>query len=258
MLKDSLKEVVGSIVGKPAEGIVDLLDGTNYVNEFIIAKKLDITINQARNILYKLSDYGLVSSTRKKDKKKGWYTYFWKLEVLKSLEFLKGIFERNIQNLQNQINSRETKQFYSCQRCNVEFNEESALQHNFTCQECGDIFQLKDNSKILKDFKRNLDKMNSELKLVLDEVEKEKEKVGKKRASEMKREDKKKAKDRAAKRVVAKKLRDSKKIIKKPSKKIMKKLIKKKKILKKVKKKVVKKVVKKKRSFKKIKKSKKR
>ncbi|VVB79956.1 Transcription factor E [uncultured archaeon] len=246
MLKDSLKEVVGSIVGKQAEGIVDLLDGNNYINEFIIAKKLDITINQARNILYKLSDYGLVSSTRKKDKKKGWYTYFWKLEVLKSLEFLKGIFERNIQNLQNQISSRETKQFFSCQRCNVEFNEESALQHNFTCQECGDVFQLKDNSKLVKDLKRNLDKLNSELKLVLDEIEKEREKVGKKRASEMKREDKKKAKDRATKRAVAKKLRDANK-----PKKVSKKIIKK------AKKKVVKKVVKKKTS-KKIKKSKKK
>lgn len=242
MLKESLKEVVGSVVGKQAEGIVDLLDGNSYVNEFILAKKLDITINQVRNILYKLSDYGLVSSTRKKDKKKGWYTYFWKLEVLKSLEFLKGVLERNIQNLQNQISSRETKQFYFCQRCNVEFNEEIALQHNFTCQECGDIFQLKDNSKFLKDFRRNLDKTNSELKLVLEEIEKEKEKVGKKRASEIKREDKKKAKVREAKRIVAKKLRDSKK---KLSKKVIKK-------------KVVKKSVKKKKSFKKIKKKKKR
>lgn len=240
MLKESLKEVVGSVVGKQAEGIVDLLDGNNYVNEFIIAKKLDITINQARNILYKLSDYGLVSSTRKKDKKKGWYTYFWKLEVLKSLEFLKGIFERNIHNLQNQIGSRESKQFFFCQRCNVEFNEESALQHNFTCQECGDVFQLKDNSKILKDLKRNLDKMNSELNLVLGEIEKEKEKVGKKRASEIKREEKKKAKDRAAKRALNKKLKP-KKIVKKIVKKSKKVVKKKAKSVKKVSKKKIKK-----------------
>ena len=42
-----------------------------HVNEFIIAKKLDLTINQTRNVLYKLADEGLVSSIRKKDKKKG-------------------------------------------------------------------------------------------------------------------------------------------------------------------------------------------
>jgi len=76
MLKNLLEETVEIVIGKQAEGIVDLLDGKKYVNEFIIAKKLGITINQARNILYKISDQGLVSFIRKKDKKKGWYTYF--------------------------------------------------------------------------------------------------------------------------------------------------------------------------------------
>src|SRR4030042_2056328 len=89
MLKKFLKEIIVSIAGKQAETIIDLLDGKKYINEFIIAKKLNLTINQTRNILYKISDHGLVSFIRKKDKKKGWYTYFWKLEILKCLEFLK-------------------------------------------------------------------------------------------------------------------------------------------------------------------------
>ena len=85
MLDKFLKEAMSILVGKQGEELVNLLDTKKYVNEFLIAKKLDITINQTRNILYKLSDSGLVSSTRKKDKKKGWYTYFWKIEILKSL-----------------------------------------------------------------------------------------------------------------------------------------------------------------------------
>ena len=70
MLKDLLKEVVVIIVGKQAEPIADLLHSNKHVNEFLIAKKLNLTINQARNILYKIADYGLVSSIRKKYKKK--------------------------------------------------------------------------------------------------------------------------------------------------------------------------------------------
>ena len=89
MLRKFLTDVILSIVGKPGEGLVELLYSKKHVNEFIIAKKLDFTINQTRNLLYKISDQGLVSSIRKKDKKKGWYTYFWKIEVLKSLEFLR-------------------------------------------------------------------------------------------------------------------------------------------------------------------------
>ena len=42
MLKNFLNEVISIVVGKPAEPIVDLLDGEKYVNEFIIAKKLDL------------------------------------------------------------------------------------------------------------------------------------------------------------------------------------------------------------------------
>ena len=76
MIKDVLKEVVSITVGKQAEPLIDLLHGKKHINEFIIAKSLGVTINQARNMLYKLADYGLVSSIRKKDKRKGWYTYF--------------------------------------------------------------------------------------------------------------------------------------------------------------------------------------
>ena len=61
MQKKFLRDVIVLVAGKPAEGLANLLDDKKYVNEFIIAKKLDITINQTRNILYKIADQGLVS-----------------------------------------------------------------------------------------------------------------------------------------------------------------------------------------------------
>jgi transcription factor E len=172
MLEKFLKDVVIITVGKQAEEIVPLLDSKKHVNEFIIAKKLDITINQTRNILYKLSDYGLVSSIRKKDKKKGWYTYFWKMEKLKALEFLKSIIEKKKEQIQNQIRNRESKQFYVCETCRIEFNEENALLHDFTCNECGNTFTLKDNTKLLRELKRNLTKLEKELEFIEEEVTK--------------------------------------------------------------------------------------
>lgn len=190
MLKKFLKEVITLVVGKQAEDIVELLISEKYVNEFLIAKKMDLTINQTRNILYKISDYGLVSSTRKKDKKKGWYTYSWKIEVLKSLLFLrKNILKKKIQ-IDNQINSRETKQFYICERCNIEVNEENAMAHNFTCNECGDIFILKNNEKFLRDLRRNLSKLNRELELIDEEIEKQKIKADKKKMNELNKQEK--------------------------------------------------------------------
>src|SRR3989338_6070466 len=171
ILDNLLKEVMVHVAGKQAEELAILLNTKNYVNEFIIAKKLGLTINQARNLLYKISNCGLLSSIRKKDKKKGWYTYFWKIEVLKSLEFLKQILGKQIEQINNQIKGREIKQFYTCERCNVELTGETALLHNFTCNECGDIFKIKDNSKMLMELKRNLDRTGRKLMFVNKEIE---------------------------------------------------------------------------------------
>jgi len=198
MLNKFLKEVVSIVVGKQAEEIADLLNNKKHVNEFNIAKKLDLTINQTRNILYKISDQGLVSSIRKKDKRKGWYTYFWKIEILKSLEFLEKSLVKRIDQIKNQIKSRETKEFYYCERCGIEFNEENALLNEFTCNECGGIFSRKDNSKLLREFNRTLIKLEKELELIIIEIEKEKVKIEKSKARELKKEAKEKAKKRAA------------------------------------------------------------
>ena len=143
-----LTEIVKEIAGIPAIGILDILEGKKDVNEFLIAKKLKLTINQARNIFYKLSNFGLVSFSRKKDKKKGWYTYFWTLNTIKTLELLEGRMNKEIENLKHQLKNRETKRFYICNTCKIEVGEENALIHNFTCSECGQIYELNENKKI--------------------------------------------------------------------------------------------------------------
>jgi transcription factor E len=211
MQKEFLEEVITLIVGKPGKELVVLLAGKKNVNEFIIAKKLDMTINQTRNLLYRLSDYGLVSSIRKKDKKKGWYTYFWKIEILKSLEFLKTELTKKLTQLNSQIKSRETKLFYVCDRCNIEFTEENALLHDFTCSECGEVFKVKDNSKLLREFKKNMEKIKSDLDSLEKEIGKEKENEEKKRVKESKKQNKIKEKDKIA-------IREKKKLITKEKK----------------------------------------
>lgn len=225
MLNEFLKEAVVQIAGKPAENVVEMLNTKKYVNEFLIAKKIDLTINQTRNILYKLSDNGLVSSIRKKDKKKGWYTYFWRIETLKALEFLKKILLKRIEQINNQVHSRETKQFYICERCNIELNEENALLYDFSCNECGDVFKIKDNLKLLKELKKNLNKFQDRLNLINKEIEKEQVKVEK----EMFKESKKLAKEKADKRkATRKKNLDNKKETQVKQKIVKKKIIKKK------------------------------
>ncbi len=207
MVEKFLGLAVSIVIGKQYEKLATLLNSPKHVNEFIIAKELDITINQARNLLYRLSDHGLVSSIRKKDKKKGWYTYFWKIEVLKSLEFLKGVMVKKQDNLKNQIEIRETKTFYYSKITGLEYSEEAALGLDFICPESGEVLELKDNSKVIRDYKRELEKVQNEISEIDDEIVKENEKIDKKRAKEIQKEQKEKVKKKveaAAKRKAAK------------------------------------------------------
>jgi transcription initiation factor TFIIE subunit alpha len=221
-----LKDLVSAVAGPNAINLVDILYGRDNVNEFDIAKNLKITINQVRNILYKLGDEGLVSFTRKKDKKNGgWYTYFWTMNIGKSLENMKGKIENEIKNLQFRLNSKQTKRFYFCVNCDIEMSEENALVYDFTCPECGEVFQLKDNVKIIEHLKNDIVNMKATLVKLDEELEiiyKKEEAVKERR---LKAEEKKKKVERDARRIERAKLKKKEMKGKKP---VVKKKVKKK------------------------------
>lgn len=221
-----LKDVVSYISGPASVDIVDLLYGKENVNEFLIAKKLKITINQARNILYRLGDEGLVSFMRKKDKKNGgWYTYFWTLDVTKSLFALRNRVIKEIENLEKQLGSKRTKQFYYCPNCDLEMTEESALLYNFTCPECGVVFKLRDNTGAIKEIERHIEDLKSKLELIDKEIEvlnkkAEASKERRRKAEERRKKEERMARSKARARL---KKKEDKKISKKGGKKKTKK-----------------------------------
>lgn len=212
-----IREIAGSLVGKNAGAVIDLLFDRENVNEFLIAEKLGLTINQTRNVLYKLSDNGLVSFARKKDKKKGWYTYFWTLNPERGLSLLKESLLKEIRHLEMQLRSREIKQFYICKICKSEIAEENALLHNFTCPECGEIYELSDSSDIIKDLNNSLNKLRKKTA----EIDEELEMIEKKRIEKQEKEtEKKKAeKKKARKKMMGNLARKTVKKAKKPVKK---------------------------------------
>ncbi len=203
-----LKDVVSSVVNPGSVGIIDLLYGKENVNEFIIAKKLKITINQARNILYKMADEGMVSFNRKKDKKNGgWYTYFWTLDTAKSLQVLREKITSELNGLNSQLASKQTKQFYYCPNDDTEMSEENALLHDFTCPECGEVFLAKDNSNQIKEIEDKVTSLYAKLELIDKELGgiRVKEEASRKRRD--KAEERKKKAERDARRLERQKLK---------------------------------------------------
>ncbi|MBS3088684.1 hypothetical protein J4402_02790 [Candidatus Pacearchaeota archaeon] len=218
-----LKKIISGVASSEAEKIVDLLYNKKNVNEFLIAKKLGLTINQTRNILYKLADHGLVTFVRKKDKKKGgWYIYFWTLETGKSLvKFLEKTRE-DIERLKNELKTRQGERFYYCPGCEIEYAEEPALLNNFTCPECGEVLELKQPEQILNSLKneiQKLEKIQEQLKQEVQTIHSKDEKVKEKR---IKGEEEEKLKERKKKAKIRKKLKAEEEK-KNPKKKVLKK-----------------------------------
>ncbi|MDD5191733.1 MAG: hypothetical protein PHH54_03595 [Candidatus Nanoarchaeia archaeon] len=187
-----LKSIVEILTNKQSAMIVDLLIGKKDVNEFLIAKKLGLTINQTRNILYKLSDFGLVSFIRKKDKRKGWYIYFWTLNITKSLDLLEQKLREELGRHEVQLKSRKEKRYYLCKTCNIEVTEEGALLNDFICSECEEVYQLSDNEEIIKKLERDIFRLNKEIESISEEKAKEEEKIEDKKVKKSKRDEKKK------------------------------------------------------------------
>ena len=202
-IKAFIKEIIASIVGKGGEQIVNILYKKKNINEFLISKKLNLTINQTRNLLYRLSDKGLIHFIRKKDSKKGgWYTYFWTLSTKKSLELLSSQIIAKIKKLEEELQKKRSERFYFSPGSGLEYTEEEALEHNFICPETGEVLQLKNN-------KESIDQLDIELskfKLLINDVNIELEELNKKKQKEMER----KLKLEAKKKEVEKKARRAK------------------------------------------------
>lgn len=211
-----LSSIISSIAGKPAVDIMNLLFGKKNVNEFVIAKKLKMTINQIRNVLYKLSDANLVSFTRKKDKRKGWYTYFWTLNLEKALDLIKDNINKEINNLRAQLKSRKEKRFYTCKTCLVEVSEETALLHDFVCNECGQVYELNADKKILLELENKIQRLERELVLIEEELGK----IGVEKVKKIEKETRKEKAEKIEKRLLKKKQRErEKRKLNKPKKK---------------------------------------
>lgn len=201
MKEKLLREIISRIGGKPASDLLNIIKGKESVNEFLIAKEMNATINDVRNILYKLSNYNLVSFTREKDDKKGWYTYFWTFDEEKSLKLLDNYLEKELLWLEKQLKNRRSKTYYFCETCVRESTEEEALGENFSCPECGEIYDLKDTSNQVGALEKRIERIKKKRKDNFKEIsklkseesvdEKEKPKKSKKKSKGKSKKEKK-------------------------------------------------------------------
>src|SRR3989344_1725824 len=161
-----LRDVIGEVAGDDVVEIVLLIQGKTNVSEFKLAEKLDITVNRVRNMFYLLSEHNLVEFTRKKDAKKGWYVYFWTLDMLRVRDLAVNHKQNFISKLKERVAREENGKFFICPDKHIRANLENAMEHNFKCPECDANLVADDNTKLINNLKKQIEKLNEEANLL--------------------------------------------------------------------------------------------
>ena len=243
LTQNKINEVIVDILGSQGLNLVQELKGKENISEFDLANSLKQDIKLVRHMLYKLYNHNLVSSTRKKDKQKGWYVYYWTILP----ENLKYLYTKNkkvyLEKLKEKLEKEKTDQFFTCANKCVRLNFDQSMDFEFHCPECGELISQDINPKYMEQLGKQIEKLEKEL--IVKKVAKKKlkkaikAKVVKKRIVKRKTTKQKvitKKKKVTKKKIVKKKIisKKSKKSIKNKIKKIVnKKLIKRKKVKKK-------------------------
>ena len=158
-----IEELIKELVGSDAIPLVMFIKDKHNISEFKIADKLQITINQVRNIIYRLGEYDLLSFTRKKDKEKGWYVYFWTLENVKLHYAIIGHKQRKIELLNNMLKEERTDNFLLCPKGCLRVRSEEALELQFKCPECDAVLKEENKEKRISFMETQKKKITEEL-----------------------------------------------------------------------------------------------
>lgn len=166
IIQKQIEEAITEISSKEGFKVYKLLKGKENVNEFLIAEKLKITINQIRNIIYKFEKYDLVSSTRKKDRKKGWYIYFFTPNKKQIEELVINLKKDRIKIFKERLDRELNHEYYSCPNKCIRMTLENAMENNFMCHECGSLLGPENKEKNIKRIKKEIKIIDDELKKI--------------------------------------------------------------------------------------------
>ncbi len=214
--REDVKELIEEIAGMHAVKVINLLASKTILDEFKISSSLKLEVNFVRSLLYKLYEKKIVSFSKERDSKKGWWIYSWTLHIEKIIELLIKRKKERISRLE-EIKSRESiNQYFICESCGIKMDFGEAVENNFECFSCGMplvalekkaderelnalIGKLYDEVKELEDFKKRREERE------IAKKKKELEKlVGSKRVKKKKKEKMKKGKTQKTARKVKK------------------------------------------------------
>ena len=191
LTKKKVEEIIIGILGPDGLPLLKQLYLKDNISEFELATKVKRDIKVIRKMLYFLYNHNLVSFTRKKDKIKKWYIYYWTL----SLDNIKFNYLKRKKDLLNRLTQRleEEKRelFFTCPNHCVRLNFDQSMDFEFHCPECGQLVLQDSSEDKVQQLKKQVETITAELK-ELNEVKKVRKTEGKVRKKIVRKKAKKK------------------------------------------------------------------
>ena len=156
-------KTVAAELGEDCLELIKLLKNGKEMSEFLIAEKLGEDINMVRNKIYRLQRFNLVKSSKKKDKEKGWYVYFWTLIPENVIYLYKRIKQKEINALEERIRDVEENEYFVCRNGCVTLTAEDALMSNYQCPECGSPLITLNAFNEISRLKKKLEKLKQSM-----------------------------------------------------------------------------------------------
>lgn len=171
-----VEDVVAEVAGRDVVPLVRALKQRSNVSEFTLAEAIKCEINATRNMLYRLQENNLVTFTRKKDKKKGWYIYYWTFNSPRVKELLMNLKKAKLDKLQERLNREKATQFYVCYQqerledgttkrgaISMRLDFDTAVSYGFRCPESGQLLELEDNADRIRQLEQEIETIKKEI-----------------------------------------------------------------------------------------------
>ena len=159
-----IEEVVIQVAGEDVVPLVKYLKNKKNISEFKLADEIEQEVNKTRNMLYRLYDENLVSFVRKKDKKKGWYIYYWTFDSKRVKYIYKRLKEKRLAKLKERYEREKDQQYYGCDDKCIRLDFDQAMNFEFKCPECGQLIQEEKNEEILAEIDKEIKELEEVLK----------------------------------------------------------------------------------------------
>ena len=163
LLDNELMKVASLLGEEDAVKVVRSMASLREATDDAIANDSGVRLNIVRKVLYKLYDKTLVSCTRTRDEKTGWYIFHWKLQPDQLDAFIRSRKKRTLEKLRPRMEYEKSHNFFVCNKCdNVRLPFEEAIESAFRCPKCSGQFVDSDNSKIINELAKIIQRLETE------------------------------------------------------------------------------------------------